>query len=441
MRTKRLMAAAGPSALLLCLLATAAPAQNRSRQRAPIVRVYSQDVGTVSSYVRPVVKVSQDAYVFAVMMDLDGRIQVLHPEFPGISVRIRSDQQLNLPNFFAGYTDPRQSGRYSGLARYDGYRSSEDDTRGTVIAIASRAPFNLDVIAAGGDWNISIIRQLIEDRAPESAARALANYLAADGEPVSHDYMRFAGQRQGFYAYGYNGYGAYDYCGYSAYSRFGGYYGLPGLGSAAALRAAGLRPLFLGYDACGLPIVVVSPFTRGRFPLPHPQRPLGDTTVFPKSRFPIDGVVRVPGGDNAPQGIFPLPQRGETPQLGEVTNTARQRRRPEPRAEQFRPEPVTTSFPDRARMPVERVVPRAEPASSGMRPVYRPEPAVAAPSSPVRAPERVYRDPAPREAPPRMAAPAREVYERPAPPPPPPPPPPPRIHSETQAKPVPQPGS
>lgn len=437
MRMKQLVAA-GPSALLLCLVATASPAQNRSRQRAPVVRVYSQDAGVVSSYVRPVIKVSEDAYVFAVMMDLDGRIQVLHPEFPGISVRIRSNKQLTLPNFFAGYNDPRQSGRYSGVARYDGYGNSDGDTRGTVIAIASRAPFNLDLIDAGGDWNNSVIRRLIEDRTPESAARSLASYLAVKGEPVGHDYMRFAGHRRGYYAY--NGYNAYDYCGYSSYSRFGGYYGLPGLGTAAALRAAGVRPLFLGYDSCGIPIVVVSPFARGRFPLPHPQRPPGDTTVFPKSRFPTDGVVRVPGGDNAPLGIFPLPQRGELPQMGDVTNPGPQRRRTEPREERFRPQPGSISLPDRARTPVERIVPRAEPASSEMRPVYRPEPAVAAPSSPVRAPERVYRDPPPRVAPPRMAAPAPApvVYERPAPP---PPPPPPRNQSEPQSKPVPTPRS
>jgi hypothetical protein len=388
--------------------------------------------------------VSEDAYVFAVMMDLDGRIQVLHPEFPGISVRIRSNKQLTLPNFFAGYDDTRQSGRYSGVASYDGYEDSGGDSRGTVIAIASRVPFNLDLIDAGGDWNISVIRQLIEDREPESAARSLANYLAAKGEPVGHDYMRFAGQRRGYYAYnGYNGYSAYDYCGYSSYSRYGGYYGVPGLGSAAALRAAGLRPLFLGYDSCGIPIVVVSPFTRDRFPLPHPQRPRGDTTIFPKSRFPTDGVVRVPGVDNAPQGIFPLPQRGE-PQTGDVTNPGPQRRRTEPRNEQLRPQPGGVALPERARIPVERIVPRAEPASSGMRPVYRPEPTVAAPSTPVRAPERVapervYRDPPPREAPPRMAAPAPVVYERPTPPPPPPPPP--RTQSEPQSKPVPQPRS
>jgi hypothetical protein len=438
MRVTRLMATAGSSALLLCLLATVAPAQNRSRQRAPIVRVYSQDVGVVSSYVRPIIKVSEDAYVFAVMMDLDGHIQVLHPDHPGISVRIRSDKQLSLPNFFAGYNDPRQGGRYSGLASYNDYQGSENDTRGTVIAIASRAPFNLDLIEAGGDWNISAIRRLIEHRSPESAARSIAEYLAVKGEPVGYDYMRFAGQRQGYYAYdGYNAYNGLDYCGYNryAYSLFGGAYGAQGLGNAAALRAAGLRPLFLGYDACGVPIIVVSPFTRGRFPLPHPQRPPGDTTIFPKSRFPT-GVARHPGADNAPQGIFPLPQRGEQPQMGDVTNTAPQRRRAQPREnmEQFRPQPGNASLPDRVRMPVQRTVPSSRPAPAPTaQPVYRPEPRVAAPAERARMPERVII----REAPPRVSAPAPVVRERLAPS----SPPPPRVHVEPQSKPVPPPRS
>jgi hypothetical protein len=435
MRMTGLARTAGSSALLLCLLASASPAQDRSRQRAPIVRVYSQDAtGVVSNYVRPLIRVSEDAYVFAVMMDLDGHIQVLHPDFPGISVRIRSDKQLTLPNFFAGFNDPQQRSRYSGLASYNnGYQGSENDTRGTVIAIASRAPLNLELIEAGGDWDNSAIRELIEHRSPESAARALAKYLGAKGEPIGHDYMRFAGHRQSYYAY--NGYNDLAYCGYNqyAYSLFGGYYGIHGLGSATALRAAGLRPLFLGYDACGLPIIVVSPFTRGgRFRLPQPARPPGDTTVFPKSRFP-NGAPRHPiGGDNTPQGIFPLTRRADLPQARDVTITAPQGRRAEPREilEQFRPQPGAVSRPDRGRLPVERAVPRAEPAASGMRPVYRPEPRVAAPAEPARMPERI------REAPP-VRAPAPVVHERPQQSSPPPPPS--RAHVEPQSRPDPAP--
>ena len=88
MRAKGIATATGSSALLMCLLASAAFAQERARQRAPSIRVYSENgAGVVSSYVRPAIHVSEDAYVFAVMMDLDGHIQVLHPDFPGISVR------------------------------------------------------------------------------------------------------------------------------------------------------------------------------------------------------------------------------------------------------------------------------------------------------------------------------------------------------------------
>lgn len=439
MRMTGFAATAGSSVLLLCLLASASPAQDRSRQRAPIVRVYSQNgVGVFSNYIRPLIDVSEDAYVFAVMMDIDGRIQVLHPEFPGISVRIRSDKQLSLPNFFAGYNDPMQRTQYSGLASYNSYQSV-DDTRGTVIAIASRAPLNLELIQAGGDWDISLIRQLIEHRAPESAARALAKHLGATGEPIGHDYMRFAGQRQSYYAYN-----ELDYCGYGGYgypSLSGAHYRFESFARVAQLRALGLRPVVLGYDACGLPVVVVAPFTRGGpFPLPRPPRQPGDTTVFPKSRFP-NGIPRhPPGSGGAPQGIFPLPQRAQPPQTRDVTITAPRERRAEPRdiPEQFRSQPGTNSRPEGSRNPanpVERSVPsRAEPAPAGMPRVYRPEPSVAAPAERARMPERIRETP--RETP---RPPAPVVHERPAPSSPPPPPPPPRAHVEPRSKPAPAP--
>src|SRR4026209_1330047 len=114
MRAKGLATAAGSSALLLCMLASASSAQERTRKSAPIIRVLSENgAGVVSSYVRPTIRVAEDSYVFAVMMDLDGHIQVLHPDFPGISVRVRSQKQLRLPNFFAGFNDHRYSGGYS----------------------------------------------------------------------------------------------------------------------------------------------------------------------------------------------------------------------------------------------------------------------------------------------------------------------------------------
>ena len=408
MRTKRLASVAGSSALLLCLLAAASQAQDRTRQRAPIIRVYSQNGGVVSNYVTPAIEVSENSYVFAVMMDLDGRLQVLHPDFPGISVRVQSRKQLRLPNVFAGFNQPYQGSQY-GMASYNGYSDAGNDVRGTVIALASRAPFNLERIEADGDWNLAALRQLLEGRTPESAAQSLARYLGAQGEPIGHDYMRFAGQRRSYYAS--NGYDDYAYCGYGGYgySAFGGgFYRADAFSRIAQLRAVGLRPFIVGYDSCGLPIVVVAPFSRGgTLPLPLP-RPRGDTTVFPKSHFPQGSPRRPVTADNTPVGIFPLSQRAKLPQMGDVTITAPRGRRAEPREilDQFRPQPGVTALEARPRIPVERANP-SEPAATGMRPVFRPDPLVSAPSQPMRVPERT-REPAP------APAPAPVVHERPA---------------------------
>ena len=437
MRAKALATAAGSSALLLCMLASASSAQERTRKSAPFIRVLSENgAGVVSSYVRPVIRVGEDSYVFAVMMDLDGHIQVLHPDFPGISVRVRSQKQHRLPNFFAGFNDQRYSGGYS-LASSIRYA---DDTRGIVIALASRAPFNLSLIEADGDWNMSAIRRLIENRTPEGAALALARYLGAKGERIGHDVMRFAGgQRRSYYAYdsGYCGYGSYGY-GYGGSAIFGTF------ARFNELRALGLRPVIIGYDRCGTPIIVAAPVSPGAgFRPPPPVRPPEDTTVFPKSHYP-QGIARRP---TAPEGIFPLPdrtgqveraqlaQRPDLPQIRDVTIKAPAGRRAEPRElpQRYRPySPGGVSGPDRP-TPVDRTVPsRIESGATGMRPTYRPEPRVAAPSEPSRAPERA-REPA------REPARAPVVHERPSAPSSPPPSsspsssPPPR--AETHSKP------
>src|ERR1700716_4681773 len=142
MRGARSASAAGGAALFVTLLAASSGAQDGPRQRAPSIRVYSQNGAIASNYVTPAIEVSEDAYVFAVSLDLDGQIQVLHPAFPGISVRILQHRQLRLPNFFAGFSHRGStydaSGRY---ASYSDYYGGRDDSRGTVIALASRAPF------------------------------------------------------------------------------------------------------------------------------------------------------------------------------------------------------------------------------------------------------------------------------------------------------------
>ncbi|HMI57914.1 MAG TPA: hypothetical protein VK511_07695, partial [Gemmatimonadaceae bacterium] len=289
----------GCSALLLSALAAASGGQERTNDRAPTIRVYSTNGSTVlhtTSYVTPVIEVSENAYVFAVSMDLDGQIQVLQPDFPGISVRVQSRKQLKLPSFFTGFgpqNDPSYG--YYSTAGYSRYGSSNDafpDARGTVIALASRAPFNLEKIESNGDWNMSAIRRLIEARGPESAALALANYLGAKDEPIGWDFMRFAGGRNYNNAYAYGSYSPCDYYGFSYAPTLGSRY-FQVSNMIAALRQRGQRA-GIAYDTCGFPYVVVRGSIAGGFPRP-PRNP-GDTstsTVFPKSRIP-HGTPRHP---------------------------------------------------------------------------------------------------------------------------------------------------
>ncbi len=421
MRATKLASAVGTSALLLCALAAASGAQERARQGAPSIRVYSSNGAytlATTSYVTPVIQVSENAYVFAVSMDLDGQIQVLHPDFPGISVRLLAHKPLNLHNFFAGFGQRDDgSGYYStaGYSRYGNYGDGSLDSRGTVIALASRAPFNLERIESDGDWNISAIRRLIEGRSPQSAAQALASYLGAKDEPIGRDFMRFAGGQNYNSAYAYGAYSSCDL--YFSYgptlaARF-----FQASNTIALLRQRGQRAT-IGYDFCGLPYVIVrSSGLAGGLPGVRPvPRPQGDTTAFPKSRFP-HGTPRHPGESASkatPEGIFPLPQHSSLPQMGDVTITAPRGRRSEPGQilQGYRPQPGTMSAPQ-GRVPIERVsTPRTEPAATGSQPVreYRPEPR-SAPPPPARVPD------APRQSPP----PPPVVHQAPSSPPPPPP--------------------
>ena len=414
MRTTRFAAALGSSALLLCLIPSAVPAQAKTKDRAPSVRVYSQNGGLASNYVEPVIEVSEDAYVFAVSIDLDDQIQVLHPDFPGISVRIRASNQLHLPNFFAGFTQPRMSrASYApyGLITYNQYTSEFNDARGTVIVLASRAPFNLERLMIGGDWNISGLRRLIGSRDPSSAIYALARYLGAKGEPIGHDFMRFAGGRTNYYA------SAYSQC--DMYYGFG--YGAPslalyqslGFARVTALRRAG-QQYAVGYNACGQPFVILTGRSGGSIPVP--VRPPGDTTVFPKSRLPHAAIPKTPRNPlrpdaSVPEGVFPRSRSGRTEAAptNDVTITAATERRAEPRdiPDRYRrSQPSGQPVPDRIRVPAQATpAPRGVPAAQGVTPVrpYRPEPSrESSPPPAARVPERV------REAP---AAPAR-VPER-----------------------------
>jgi hypothetical protein len=420
MKTTKLAAVCG-SAFLLSILAASATAQDNANRRAPAIRVYSTNGSyalETTSYVTPVIEVGENAYVFAVAEDADGQIQVLHPDFPGISVRMLAHKAVNLPNFFAGFATPGRSYvpvMYSGDVAYDdGFM----DSRGTVIALASRAPFNLERIESGGDWNMSAIRQLIENRTPSMAAQALANYLGAKGEPIGRDYLRFSyGRRHSYYAL--DAYSQCDlYYGYAfaptlAFNRFRAFARINTLRRNGQVR-------ILGYDLCGTPIVAYTPSTvLSRPGIPNTGR---DTTGFSRPRLPRDRTGRPhpqSTSSSAAEGAFPLSRRGNLPQIGDVTITAPRGRRSEPGQvlQGYRSQPGISEAP--RRVPIERVTsPRMDPQPTGAQQPQRepslrelrPEPQTASPP-PARAP-----DP-PRQSPP----PAPVVHERPSTPAPPPP--------------------
>lgn len=402
MRAARVGTAIGAAALMVCTLPSFTASQTH-RRGPPGIRIYSPsgtDVINASTYVTPEILLSEDAYVFSVAMDLDGQLRVLHPDFPGISVKVSAHKHLRLPNFFAGFNQTPYDESYSSV-QFHGSTPLDDDIRGTVIALASRAPFNLEQIQRGGDWDMVTIRQLIEDRTPQAAMSELARYIGAEGEPIGRDYMRFAGGSNNSYAEDFYAQSYYS----SNYSTCDLYYGagwvrLSQIARSRASRQANAN--LVGYDFCGFPIISYGPVTGGgpvigrRNPLPGKPRLPGDTTVFPKSRLP-HGTPRHPPQSAlaTPKGVFPMPHR-ELPQMGDVTITAPKGRRSEPgqildayRSQRGMPVP-------QGRMPIERTVSSREPsAGTGAQPLReaRPEPRVESPP-PSRAPVR-YNPPPP----------------------------------------------
>ncbi len=425
MRAADLKTAVGVSTLLAIAIAAPAGAQSK---RAPSIRIYSEnaDVLSTSAYITPAIQLAENAYVFAVAMDLDGQIQVLHPDFPGISVKLIAHKPVRLPNFFAGFN--QQSNGYYSTAGYYNTDPGRFDSRGVMIALASRAPFDLEKIEVNGDWDMSKIRQLMDYRSPQAAAQALATYLGAKGEPIGRDFTRFAGAQQ---------YAGYDYgYGYNAYSACDAYYGYGfGLLRQAQvfrylnyLNTRGVKYRIAAYDPCGLPVIVPTTGPGGiGVPVTRPPRQPSDTTVFPKSRAPNAGPRLLPGASTAtPQSPAAIPGRAGLPQMGEVTVTAPARRRGEPQTvwQGYRPSPGVAVPQGRA--PIEHTVtPRSEPAAASA-PVrqYRPEPRVVTPP-PSRAPEAPRASSPPptvhsapvSSPPPRAAAPTTRTEPAPAPPP------------------------
>jgi len=413
MRVTKLALGLGAAMISSHLLAGVAGAQNN--RKAPRINLTTALGSSVASnYVEPAVTLSEDAYVFVVSIDVDRRVQVLHPAETGITVKMAAKRQLHLPRFFAGYGG---SGGYSsvssvGSSAYD-YGSGYSDSRGTMIALASRRPFRLSSISAGGDWNVQMLERLVEDREPYAAATMLAKLLGEPGEPIGRDVHRFAGGRH-YYNSFYNNSAYYD-CSY----QYGSLGFARGFGSgrsisffrAAQLQQAGYAVAFLGYDACGQPQFNVYPqalvgtpgvrppaagaFPRGRLPSSAPRNPLKDSVVGG-----ITGARPTPGRYADQDDAFTPPMRG-IPDAGLVSE------RPHPRAEgatvSERPRaPAASPAPERAAPrhsspPPERIsTPRPVPErSAAPPPAYTPPPERSSP-------------PPERSSPPPRAEPAAE---------------------------------
>jgi len=417
MRVTKLALGLGAAVIAGQLLAGVAEAQSRKAPRINLTTALGSSVA--SNYIEPKVTLSEDAYVFVISVDVDRRVQVLHPTETGMSVKMAAQRQLHLPRFFAGYGTGNRYPRATEVGYEYDYGSGYTDSRGTMIALASRRPFRLSSVMIGGDWDVVMLQQLVEDRDPYAAATMLAKVVGAPGEPIGRDVHRFAGGAR-YYNSAYNS--AYANCSY-LYGQFGFARGFNTGRSisffrAAQLQQAGFPVAFLGFDACGQPLFNVYPhsnivgnpggrppavgeFPAGRLPTSTPRNPLGNTTD--------DRIIgaRPTPGRYADQNDALTPPLHRIPEAGSVSE--RPRPRPEGATVSERPRaPAASPAPERAtprhsppppeRVSTPRPVPERSPAPP---PTYSPPPARSSPPPPPpRAEPRVERErPAPASEP------------------------------------------
>ncbi len=407
MRVTRPGLALGSAMISCLLLAGVADAQSAGR-KAPRINLNTALGGSVATnYIEPSVTLSEDAYVFVISVDVDRNIQVLHPTDIDLSVKMAAKRQLHLPRFFAGFGDGDRYSTRSGLgyASYDGYGPGYSDSRGTMIALASRRPFNLAAISAAGDWDLVELRRLVDKREPYAAASILAKYLGAPGEPIGRDVHRFAGARH-YYNTFYNNAAYYDcgiYSGALGYARgFRSAYAISFF-RAAQLQEAGYVVRFRGYDACGQPQFDVYPTTLVGTP---PGRPPA-VGAFPAGRLPST-APRNPTKEQSASGqvVGSRPTRGGYRDGDDAPALPARISEPRPVPERFHPQPVGETVSERPRVTESNPAPRGGGIQS-----ERPSP----PRATAPPPERVS---VPRPIPERVAQPAYTPPERSSPPPP-----------------------
>src|SRR6266480_6062490 len=103
MRAIRLVSTLGASGLVFCASASVSWGQQQPAcVEAPTITVYQvpgakDATASVTSHIR----LSEDAYIFVVERDLDGQLQVLHPDSAGTPIRTSAHKPAPLPSFFA----------------------------------------------------------------------------------------------------------------------------------------------------------------------------------------------------------------------------------------------------------------------------------------------------------------------------------------------------
>src|SRR5688500_20010448 len=103
MRVTRVVLGLSSAVVFSQLLATTADAQTDRQKATAIIITTALGHSVVSNYIEPLISLGEDAYVFAIAVDVDRNVQVLYPTVPEISVRLTSRRQLYLPRFFSGF--------------------------------------------------------------------------------------------------------------------------------------------------------------------------------------------------------------------------------------------------------------------------------------------------------------------------------------------------
>jgi hypothetical protein len=158
-------------------------------------------------YVESSFRVSSNAYVLVVAVDLDRRVRVLHPETPDESGFVASRDSKRLSRFFAGFGTASGYSDGSYLTRYDvSQRISPLGGGGVLLAIASDRPLQLDrLVGPNGDWDEQALARLVFDQSLPGAAHALGRATVLTGQDYNVDYTTFTGDRSfGSYAFAAN---------------------------------------------------------------------------------------------------------------------------------------------------------------------------------------------------------------------------------------------